>query len=151
MCTISSRWRRRDRDAAEAANGRGVRPARLHAIETEILGSLNRNDLSLPLPAKRVRGVKDSEVIFCAAGVLSAAPLAYSLRRWRLRGVLLWPAGRRGGLCAVISNMTRESSTVFMSIGAPSHIDHQGSQNALSLCSDMALTPPLPSSVLASL
>jgi hypothetical protein len=47
MCTISSRWRRRDRDAAEAANGRGVHPARLHAIETEILGSLNRNDLSL--------------------------------------------------------------------------------------------------------
>jgi AraC-like DNA-binding protein len=34
-------------DAAEIANGRGLRAARLHAIKTEILNSLNRHDLSL--------------------------------------------------------------------------------------------------------
>jgi AraC-like DNA-binding protein len=35
------------RDAAVIANGRGVRAARLHAIKTEILNSLNRHELSL--------------------------------------------------------------------------------------------------------
>jgi AraC-like DNA-binding protein len=36
-----------NRDAAAIANGRGVRAARLHAIKTEILKSLNRHELSL--------------------------------------------------------------------------------------------------------
>jgi AraC-like DNA-binding protein len=41
------------RDAAEIANGRGVRAARLHAIKTEIFKGLNRQDLSLGSLAAR--------------------------------------------------------------------------------------------------
>ena len=43
------------RDAAAVANGRGVRAARLHAIKTEILTSLNRQELSLAGLAARHR------------------------------------------------------------------------------------------------
>ena len=41
------------RDAAAIANSRGVRAARLHAIKTEILNSLNRHELSLAGLAER--------------------------------------------------------------------------------------------------
>ncbi len=43
------------RDAAAIANGRGVRAARLHAIKTEILNSLSRQELSLAGLAARHR------------------------------------------------------------------------------------------------
>jgi AraC-like DNA-binding protein len=43
------------RDAAAIANGRGMRAARLHAIKTEILNSLNRHEISLAGLAARHR------------------------------------------------------------------------------------------------
>ena len=50
-------------------------------------GEINRGDLKrkwphhIALPAEKVRDRVNREVIFCAAGVLSATPLPYSMRR----------------------------------------------------------------------
>jgi hypothetical protein len=58
------------------------------------------------LPADKMRDLVNREVIFCAAGVLSATPLAYSLRRddsrcSALKSIagLIWPTRYNGERC----------------------------------------------------
>jgi hypothetical protein len=61
-------------------------------------GEITHGDLKrrwpdpVALPSEKVRGVRSGEVIFCAADVVSATPLAHSLARddGKLRGVVLF-------------------------------------------------------------
>jgi hypothetical protein len=56
---------------------------KIQAVGREVDGARNRQKFPYhaALPAEKVRDRVDRDVIFCAAGVLSATPLTYSMRR----------------------------------------------------------------------
>jgi hypothetical protein len=74
------------RDAAAIANGRGARAARLHAIKAEILGGLNRHELSLAGLAARHRVTpRHVQILFESDGTTFSRFLLDSA--WRTRTV----------------------------------------------------------------
>jgi hypothetical protein len=75
-------------DEAAAIESRGIQGAG-HGADGDTAmprrkGEVNRAERKwrhhVALPAEKMRGLMNREVIFCAAGVLSATPLTYSLR-----------------------------------------------------------------------